>query len=188
MATAGTKSRFVDHLSFSGCNLNFYIQMSIKKGSVLYAYRDGINIYGEPRKDSGKILMTIPGKKGANFEWKQAARIGTATGQMATNAEGVWIEVTCELTFWRKRIVDWVREDQKGYLLQSENPFYDWGDTLPDPQADAPTNTPVSDSGTTGTGTTGNGTGTASTNTTLWVVVAVLALVAGFLGFKKLSK
>lgn len=161
--------------------------MSVQKGTVLYASRNGINIYGEPRKDSGKILMTIPGKKKENFEWVQAARIGMATGRSATNADGLWIEVKCELTYWKKRVIDWVREDQIGYLLQSENPFYDFADTLPNPQADAPVNTPVPDSATPGTTGNGPGTGTGS-NTILWVVVAVLALVAGFFGVRKLSK
>lgn len=157
--------------------------MSVKKGTVLYAKRNGINIYGEPRKDSGKILMTIPGKKKENFEWVQAARIGMATGRVAENADGVWIEVKCELTYWRKRVIDWVREDQIGYLLQSEDPFYDWGDTLPNPQGDAPVNTPVPDDGKNPPPP-----GGGNNNTILWVVVAVLALVAGFLGFRKLSK
>ncbi|MFN8349414.1 MAG: hypothetical protein U0X91_30715 [Spirosomataceae bacterium] len=167
--------------------------MSVQKGTVVYAKRDTINVYGEPRKDSFTHNRTVSGQKNKYFDWLKGSRIGTATGQMTTTADGTFIQVNCELVKWRKRVIDWVREDQTGYLLISEDSFY-YFQGLPDPQADAPVNTPVTDTGT-GTGNTGtngsgtgNGTGTDSQNTIIWVVVAVLALVAGFLGFNKLSK
>lgn len=193
MATAGSKSRRLAYHNLSGSNLNFYTPMSVQKGTVLYAKRDGISVYGEPRKDSFTHQRTVSGKKKEYFDWLKGSRIGTATGQMATTADGTFVEVTCELCNWRKRVIDWVREDKIGYLLISEDSFY-YFQGLPSPQADAPVNTPVPDSGTpgttgngTGTGGTGTDAGTGTSNTILWVVVAVLAVVAGFLGVRKLS-
>lgn len=166
--------------------------MSVQKGTVLYAKRDGISVYSEPNKGSSTRQRTITGKKKEYFDWLKGSRIGTATGQMATTGDGTFVEVNCELCNWRKRVIDWVREDQTGYLLISEDSFY-YFQGLPSPQADAPVNTPVPDTTTGNTGTTSNGTDTGTgtgtgSNTILWVVVAVLALVAGFFGVRKLSK
>lgn len=165
----------------------------LKKGQVVYASRNGITIYQEPVKNDAVWKATKTGQKKAYYDWSEGQRIGTITGQVAEKPDGTWIQINCELVWWRKRVVDWVREDKLGYVLLSDLSIYHFGDTLPNPDADAPKNTPVPDTTTGNTGTntngtdTGTGTGT-STNTILWVVVAVLAIVAGFFGFKKLSK
>ncbi|AYQ31968.1 hypothetical protein [Runella sp. SP2] len=167
--------------------------MSLQKGTVVYAKFDGIKVYQEPKKEAAVWQRTVTGKKKAYYDWLKGSRIGTATGQMVNTADGVFVEVTCELVWWRKRVIDWVRENKTGYLLIPDDSFY-YFVGLSDPQGDAPVNTPVSDTPNTGTGTgnanTGNGGngGTNNTNTILWVVVAVLALVAGFVGFRKFSK
>lgn len=164
--------------------------MSVQKGTVIYAKNDGINIYQEPIKNDLVWKMTKSGQKQKYFEWVKGARIGTATGEMTTNADGTYIQVYCELVWWRKRLVDSVREDKLGYLLISEDSFY-YFVGLPDSQADTPVNTPVADTGSGTPGTNGSGSGSGEdtgSNTILWVLVAVLALVAGFLGFRKLSK
>lgn len=167
--------------------------MSVQKNDYVFAKRDNIKVYQEPKKESELWQRTVSGQKNKYFDWIKGAQIGKATGRMVENADGTFVEVTCELIRWRKRLIDWVREDEIGYLLVSDDSFY-YFKNLPT-QPTAPANTPVPDtltgngSGTTGNGTNnGNGSGTDTTGTVLWVVVAVLAIVAGFLGFKKLSK
>lgn len=166
--------------------------MSLKAKDVVYAKRDGINIYQEPVKNELVWKMTKTGQKQKYFDWTTAARIGTATGQIATTSEGTFVQVNCELVWWRKRLVDSVRENKTGYLLVSEDSFYYW-EGLSNPNADAPKNDPVPDTpapapGAGGAGTPAPGGGTDNTNTIIWVLVAVLGLVAGFLGFKRITK
>lgn len=163
--------------------------MSVAKGTVIYAKRAGINVYQEPVKNELVWKMTKTGQKQKYFDWTIAARIGTATGQIATTSEGTFIQVTCELVWWRKRLVDSVRENKTGYLLISEDSFY-YFVGLPDPTVDTPVNDPVPDTpapGAGGAGTPAPGGGTDNTNTVIWVVVAVLGLVAGFLGFRRIN-
>lgn len=96
-----------------------------RAGSQVFASKDRIQVYSAPFRDSERLLKTNT-TKNSYRDWKQGDLIGIATGQMAvtgTGELGTFVEVNVQLGRWRKRLVDWVREDVIGYLCVGENSF-----------------------------------------------------------------
>ncbi len=158
----------------------------VQKGSILYANADGIKVYQQAQVSEDVVGRTIAGKKNQYFGWLKGARIGYATGRITTNAAGTFVECVVELGTWRKRVVDWVRENTTGYLKVEENSFYFFvglpDEVVSDPKP-AP-KSPLKDD-------TDNGGGTdtdSPLNTILIVVVIVLAALVAYRAVSKPSK
>lgn len=163
--------------------------MDIPKGTTVFVLRDGINIYAEPNKNTDRKVLRVA-LKSRTYEpqWLKGWLVGEATGQQKTENGSTFIEINVIQSDWFRKNVfaGWQWKDSIGYiptdafikdvyLFSKDGVPINFGETIV---------------GTGGTGTqdgSGNGGGDTTDTTTLilWVMVFVLAMVAGFKALKR---
>jgi hypothetical protein len=180
------------------------------KDTTIFVLKDGLEIFGQPDKQSRVKVRRIADKARTWHEtWRKYWVIGQTTGEISKGIDGDYLQVLVVQSDWLRRniltgilgkIAGYLKGDSVGYIplpgidgvvyyFAKDGKPINFGTTILGSSGTGTTqNTPVPDGATPGTTGNGTGTGTGSSNTILWVVVAVLALVAGFVGFRKLSK
>ena len=89
------------------------------KGTQLTAKRYGIKLYYEPSVNEAVFAGYADDDKETK-PWESGNIVGTATGKSIENTYGIWVEVT--VRYWRKRLLDKVRDDATAYYLLNDDP------------------------------------------------------------------
>jgi hypothetical protein len=161
--------------------------MEIIKDTTVFVLRDGITIYGEPVISKDWIIQRVAGKQNTYRAWVKGDTIGKSTGQNVEKGGVKFLEIECIACQWTRKnfLANWKIENVLGYIPISSIPsdvyiFNLNGTPLSFPETIVPESPANSKDG--------NGGGASSTDTVLWVLVFLLAMVAGYKALNRKRK